>query len=143
MKKTFSAKKETVERNWQIIDLKGKVLGRAATLIADVLRGKNKPTFTHHVDTGDFVIAINAKEVKLTGNKEENKVYIKHTGFMGGIREINAKKQLEKDPTVIIKKAVKGMLPRGSLGRKQFSKFKVYADANHPHAAQKPQTLEL
>ncbi|MBU0506098.1 MAG: 50S ribosomal protein L13 [bacterium] len=141
--KSFYAKKDQVKKNWHVIDLQDRPVGRVATQIATILRGKDKPTFTPGVDMGDFVIAINAEKIKLTGNKLENKMYYKHTGWMGGLKEYSAKTKLEKDPTFIIKKAVKGMLPRGPLGRKQLKKLKVYVGAEHPHAAQKPQTREV
>ena len=141
--KSFYAKKETTEKKWHIIDLNDKVLGRAATQIAMILRGKTKPQFTPGVDTGDFVIAINAKKIKLTGNKLEDKMYYRHSGNMGGLKEINAQKQLEKDPRYIIQEAVKGMLPAGPLGRRQLKKLKIYAGHDHPHAAQQPKNLEL
>jgi large subunit ribosomal protein L13 len=141
--KSFYAKKDQAKLSWHVIDLQDKPVGRAATQIATILRGKDKPTFTPGVDMGDFVIVINAEKVRLTGNKLEDKMYYKHTGWMGGLKEYSAKTKLEKDPGFIIKKAVKGMLPRGPLGRKQLKKLKVYVGAEHPHAAQKPQTREI
>jgi len=141
--KTFSAKPHEVDRAWHIVDLEGKTVGRVATTIASVLRGKNKPIYTPHVDTGDFVIAINADKVVFTGNKLAKKTYYRHSGFPGGIREATADKQLERKPEDVINAAVRGMLPKGPLGRKMFKKFKVYAGAEHPHAAQQPQPLDV
>jgi large subunit ribosomal protein L13 len=141
--KTLSAKKEEVARRWYVVDAKGLVLGRLATRIASVLRGKHKPTFTPHVDTGDFVIVINADKVKLTGKKEEEKMYYDHTGWAGGIVERNAAKVREREPTAMIERAVGGMIPRGNLGKAVLSKLRVYASAEHPHAAQKPEPLPL
>jgi len=137
--KSYHAKSDDVEKKWHIIDLKDKVLGRVATQIADIIRGKDKPTFTPSADTGDFVIAINADHIKLTGNKLEKKKYYSHTRYFGGIKEITAKAQMKKDSTAIIIAAVKGMVPKGPLGRKQMKKLKVFAGSEHPHSAQKPQ----
>lgn len=136
--KSYHAKSDDVEKTWHIIDLKGKVLGRVATQIADIIRGKTKPTYTPSADTGDFVIAINADHIKLTGNKLEKKKYYHHTRWFGGIKEITAKAQMKKDSRALIVSAVKGMVPKGPLGRKQLKKLKVYAGAEHPHSAQKP-----
>ncbi len=141
--KTVSAKKEAVARKWYIVDAKGLVLGRMATRIATVLRGKHKTTYTPHVDTGDFVIVINADKVKLTGNKEEDKMYYDHTGWAGGIVERNAAKLREREPTAMVERAVAGMIPRGNLGNAVISKLRVYAAGEHPHAAQKPEPLPL
>ncbi len=141
--KTVSAKKEAVARKWYIVDAKGLVLGRMATRIATVLRGKHKTTYTPHVDTGDFVIVINADKVKLTGNKEEDKMYYDHTGWAGGIVERNAAKLCEREPTAMVERAVAGMIPRGNLGNAVISKLRVYAAGEHPHAAQKPEPLPL
>ena len=141
--KTFSAKASDVEHAWFVVDLEGKTVGRAATAIATVLRGKHKPTFTPHVDTGDFVIAVNADKVVFTGNKLSQKKYYRHTGYPGGIREISAADQLEKHPERVIFAAVRGMLPKGPLGRRILKKFKVYAGADHPHAAQQPSAMEV
>lgn len=138
---TQVAKKSAVNRSWFVVDLEGKVLGRAASEIARVLRGKHKPIYTPSVDTGDFVIVVNAEKLKLTGNKLADKQYYHHTGYPGGIRSINAAKLLEKKPEELIKKAVKGMLPKNKLGREMFRKLKVYAGSDHPHVAQKPQEL--
>lgn len=141
--KTFSAKAEEVKRNWVIVDLKDKVLGRAATQIANILRGKNKPTFTPHVDTGDFVVVINAEKVKLTGNKLRDKVYYKHTGYIGGMKIRTAGEILKRHPEELITHAVEGMLPGNRLSRQQIKKLKVYVGETHPHAAQVPQVYEL
>jgi large subunit ribosomal protein L13 len=138
---TQVAKKTAVNRSWYVVDLDGKVLGRAASEIARVLRGKHKPIYTPSVDTGDFVIVVNAEKLKLTGNKLADKQYYHHTGYPGGIRSITAAKLLEKKPEELVKKAVKGMLPKNKLGRQMFSKLKVYAGSDHPHAAQQPQEL--
>jgi large subunit ribosomal protein L13 len=140
---TKSAKKEEVQRGWFIVDAAEHVLGRMATRVASVLRGKHKAIYTPHVDTGDFVIVINADRVKLTGRKETDKMYYRHTGWVGGIIGETAADVRKHDATLIIKSAVKGMLPRGPLGRQMFSKLKVYVGAEHPHAAQKPQPLTM
>jgi large subunit ribosomal protein L13 len=140
---TQVAKKNEIKRSWFVVDLDGKVLGRAATEIARVLRGKHKPIYSPSVDTGDFVVVLNAEKVVLTGNKMADKMYHHHTGFPGGIRSINAEKLLVKKPEELIKKAVKGMLPKNKLGRQMFRKLKVYAGANHPHSAQQPKELAL
>jgi large subunit ribosomal protein L13 len=141
--KTFSAKPADAlkERVWWVIDAEGKPLGRLASLVATVLRGKNKPVFTPHVDTGDFVIVVNAKKVKLTGRKLEQKQYYRHSGEPGGFRSEAYGDLLERKPELPIQKAVKGMLPKNTLGRELLSKLKVYAGPDHPHAAQKPQPL--
>ena len=141
--KTFSAKPAEAlkERGWWVIDAEGKPLGRLASVIATVLRGKNKPTFTPHVDTGDFVIVVNAKKVKLTGRKLEQKLYTRHSGEPGGFRSEAYGALLERKPELPITKAVKGMLPKNVLGRELLTKLKVYAGPDHPHAAQKPQAL--
>jgi len=142
MKTTFP-KLEEVERQWYIIDAAGKPAGRLAAEVAKILRGKNKPTFTPHVDTGDFVIVINAEKVLLTGSKEEQKLYNHHTGYPGGMVSLKASTVREKDPTRIVASAVKGMCPKTRLGRKLFKRLKVYAGEEHPHGAQKPQVIEL
>jgi large subunit ribosomal protein L13 len=126
-----------------VLDATDKVLGRAASQVASVLRGKHKPTFTQHVDTGDFVIVVNAERIKLTGRKLDQKTYYRHTGYMGGIKETTVRRLLETKPERVFEAAVKGMLPKGPLGRKMFKKLKVYAGAEHPHAAQKPTTMEI
>lgn len=138
---TQIAKKSAVNRSWFVVDLDGKVLGRAASEIARVLRGKHKPIYSPSVDTGDFVIVVNAEKLTLTGNKLADKHYYHHTGYPGGIRSITAAKLLEKKPEELVKKAVKGMLPKNKLGRQMFGKLKVYAGSDHPHAAQQPKEL--
>ena len=140
---TVSLRDETIEREWFVVDLDGQTLGRAASRIAAVLRGKHKPTYTPNADCGDFVVVINAEKVKLTSNKLSTKVYNWHTGYLGGIRSITAAELLEKEPTALITKAVKGMLPSGPLGRTMFKKLKAYAGSEHPHTAQSPKTLDL
>ena len=137
--KTASAKPAEVDRAWLVIDAQDQVLGRVATRIATVLRGKHKPSFTPHVDTGDFVIVINADKVKLTGNKLEQKLYHRYSGHFGGLKSVPASEVIESDPERIFQQAVKGMLPKNKLGRQQLSKLKVYAGAEHPHQAQQPQ----
>jgi large subunit ribosomal protein L13 len=141
--KTISAKAEEVQRAWFVVDLDGMTVGRVATRIATVLRGKHKAIYTPHVDTGDFVIAINAEKVTFTGKKLHDKKYYRHSGYPGGLSEITAEQQLEKFPERVIEAAVKGMLPKGPLGRRMMKKFKIYAGPEHPHAAQQPQTLEV
>ncbi|MDX9708209.1 MAG: 50S ribosomal protein L13 [Trichloromonas sp.] len=140
---TQVAKESDIKRAWFVVDLEGKVLGRAATEIARVLRGKHKAIYTPSVDTGDFVVVVNADKVKLTGTKMADKVYYSHSGFPGGIRSITAEKLVAKKPEDLIKKAVKGMLPKNKLGRQMFRKMKVYAGAEHPHAAQQPKELVI
>ncbi len=140
---TFIAKDDSTTKKWYLIDLKGKVLGRAATEIAAILRGKDKATYTPHVDAGSFVIAINASQIKLTGSKLEKKKYYSHSGYIGGIKEITAEKLLAKKPEDLIKKAVKGMLPRNDLATNMLKKLKIYANAEHPHTAQNPTNYEL
>jgi len=141
--KTFIAKEHEVEKKWYLVDASDRILGRLATQIAMRLRGKHKPIFTPHADTGDFVIVINAGKVKLTGRKWTRKKYYRHTGYVGGLKEITAKKLLEKKPTDILRLAVRGMLPKNSLGRRQLKKLKIYAGPEHPHKAQQPETLEI
>jgi large subunit ribosomal protein L13 len=141
--KTYQAKKEELDYRWYLVDAEGKVLGRLATKLADLLRGKNKPTFTPHLDTGDFVIIVNAEKVSLTGKKMKDKIYYRHTGYPGGIKEMSAEKLLAKKPTEMIRMAVKGMLPKNSLGRQMLRKLKIYAGAKHPHEAQKPVSIEI
>jgi large subunit ribosomal protein L13 len=141
--KTVSAKKSEVQRKWFLVDANDVVLGRMASRIASVLRGKHKVMYTPHVDTGDFVIVVNAEKVKLTGNKEEDKVYYRHTGWQGHLKEATAARMREKHPEEIVEIAVKGMLPRGNLGRAMLKKLKVYRTAEHPHSAQKPEVLPL
>ena len=134
---------EEIEHNWRLVDAEGQVLGRMATRIADALRGKDKACFTPHLDTGDFVIVVNAEKVKLTGKKLKNKMYYRHSGYIGGLKTISAEDLLQKRPEQVIKAAVKGMLPKNSLARKMLSKLKIYAGPEHPHAAQMPVTMEL
>ena len=141
--KTFSAKPLEVTRKWYVIDADGATLGRLAVEAANILRGKNKPQFTPNVDTGDFVIVINAEKIAVSGNKETDKMYRSHSGFPGGFKEISFKDMMKKDPRRAIEKAVKGMLPHNTLGDEQFQKLKVYAGSEHPHAAQKPEVYEL
>lgn len=141
--KTFTAKPESVERDWYVVDANGKTLGRIATQIAARLRGKHKPEFTPHVDTGDYIIVINAEKVTVTGNKAKNKIYYSHTGFPGGIKEISFEKLIAKKPEMVLETAIKGMLPKGPLGRAMFRKLKVYAGAEHQHTAQQPQILDI
>jgi large subunit ribosomal protein L13 len=140
---TFVAKPETVTRDWYVVDAEGKTLGRLATEIASRLRGKHKPEYTPHVDTGDYIIVVNAEKVTVTGRKAQDKIYYSHTGYPGGIKEINFEKLIAKAPEMVIQKAVKGMLPRGPLGRAMFRKLKVYAGTEHQHAAQQPKQLEI
>jgi large subunit ribosomal protein L13 len=138
MNKTYSAKPLEVERKWYVIDAEGEILGRLATRVANILRGKNKPEYTPNVDTGDFVIVINADKVIVTGNKETDKMYYSHSGYPGGFKAASYKEMSEKFPTRALEKAVKGMLPHNTLGAQQFTKLKIYAGAEHPHEAQKP-----
>lgn len=141
--KSFIAKPHEVERKWYVVDAEGKTLGRVASQVATVLRGKNKPTFTPHVDCGDYVIVINAEKVEVTGKKRKEKVYKHHTGYPGGLRETTFDKLIAKKPEEIIRHAVKGMMPKGKLGRQMYKKLKVYAGPEHDHSAQKPEKLEF
>lgn len=141
--KTFSAKAATVKRDWYLIDATDKTLGRLSTEIARRLRGKHKAEYTPHVDTGDYIVVVNAEKVRVTGNKLTDKVYYKHTGYIGNMKSITLAQQLEKAPTRVIETAVKGMLPKNPLGRAMFKKLKVYAGPEHKHTAQQPQALEL
>ncbi len=141
--KTFVARPQEIERKWYLVDAKGKVLGRLASKIAMRLRGKHKPIFTPHTDTGDFVVVVNAEKVVLTGKKWDNKMYYRHSGYLSGLKVRSAKKMLETRPEEIIRHAVRGMLPKNSLGRRQLKKLKIYAGPDHPHQAQKPQVLEI
>ena len=141
--KTYQANAQDRERDWCVVDAEGKTLGRLATQIANVLRGKHKPTYTPHVDVGDFVIVVNAEKVAVTGDKREKKLYWRHSGYPGGIRSRTLGDLLEKRPEEVIRKAVKGMLPRNRLARQQLRKLKVYAGPEHPHQAQKPEQLEM
>lgn len=140
--KTYSAKPLEVERKWYVIDAEGKTLGRLAALAANMLRGKHKPQYTPHVDTGDFIIVINAEKVVVTGKKETDKMYYSHTGYPGGLKVTSFKDLVAKNPCAAIEKAVKGMLPHNTLGQEQFNKLKVYAGPNHPHQAQNPILLD-
>src|SRR4051812_49836811 len=141
--KTFVATPSTAERNWYVVDATGQTLGRLATQLADVLRGKRKPEYTPHVDTGDFIVVVNAEKISVTGNKLQDKRYYRHSGYPGGIKSRTLQEQLDRRPEEVIRHAVKGMLPRNRLARKQLTKLKVYAGPDHPHAAQKPQPLEI
>jgi large subunit ribosomal protein L13 len=141
--KTFSAKAETVQREWFVVDATDKTLGRLATEIASVLRGKHKPEYTPHVDTGDFIIVINAEKVRVTGAKTSDKMYYSHSGFPGGIKEISFEKLILRAPERVIEIAVKGMLPKNTLGRQMYRKLKVYAGDTHPHASQQPKELKI
>ncbi len=141
--KTFVAKEHEIEKKWHIVDAKDKILGRLATQIAIRLRGKDKPIFTPHADTGDFVIVINADKIRLTGKKWDNKFYYRHSGYIGGLKQTSAAKLRENKPEDIIRFAVRGMLPKTSLGRRQLKKLKIYAGPEHPHEAQKPEKWEI
>ena len=141
--KTYSAKKESVEHKWYVVDAEDKVLGRLASEVAKILRGKHKPIYTPHVDTGDHVIVINASKIHLTGKKLKDKMYYRHTGYPGGLRSDTAGELLAKKPEMLVEKAVKGMLPKNRLGRAMFKKLKVYTGEDHPHKAQGPVPLEL
>ena len=141
--KTYSANSETVKREWFVIDATDKVLGRLSTEIAHRLRGKHKPEYTPHVDTGDYIVVINAEKVRVTGNKENDKMYHHHTGYIGSLKSVNLAKMRASHPDRIIKHSVKGMLPKNSLGRAMFKKLKVYAGSSHEHAAQQPKPLEI
>ncbi len=140
---TFMANPQTVSRKWYVVDANGKTLGRLATEVASVLRGKNKPEFTPHVDTGDYVIVINAEKVTVTGKKLDNKVYAHHSGFIGGLKSVTLREMLADKPTLVIEKAVRGMLPKGTLGNAMYKKLHVYAGPEHPHTAQQPEVLEI
>lgn len=141
--KTYQAKKEELEHRWYLVNAEGQVLGRLAASLAKLLRGKHKPTYTPHLDTGDFIIVVNAEKVTLTGKKMKDKKYYHHTGYPGGIKEVSAEKLLARKPTEIIRMAVRGMLPKNSLGRQMLRKLKVYTGPKHPHEAQKPVSLEI
>jgi len=141
--KTYSAKASEIERQWYVVDAEGQTLGRLATRIADTLRGKRKAEFTHHVDTGDFVVVVNAEKIAVTGNKRTDKRYWRHSGYPGGIRSRSLNEMLERRPEDVIRKAVAGMLPRNRLARQQLRKLKIYAGPDHPHTAQKPEPLEI
>ncbi|WP_304639097.1 50S ribosomal protein L13 [Pseudomonas sp.] len=141
--KTFSAKPETVKRDWYVVDASGLTLGRLATEVASRLRGKHKPEYTPHVDTGDYIVIVNAEKVHVTGTKAQDKIYYSHSGFPGGIKSINFEKLIARAPERVIESAVKGMLPKNPLGRAMYRKMKVYKGAAHPHAAQQPQELKI
>ena len=139
--KSYMASPSTIERKWYVVDATGHTLGRLATEVANVLRGKNKPTYTPHIDTGDYVIVINADKIKVTGKKLDQKIYYNHSDYVGGMKETTLREKLNKKPEEVIELAVKGMLPKGPLGRQMFTKLHVYAGAEHAHAAQKPEVL--
>ena len=141
--KTYSAKAETVEHDWYVVDATDKTLGRLSTEIARRLRGKHKPVYTPHVDTGDYIVLVNAEKVNVTGNKRSDKMYYRHSGYPGGMKSMNFEKLIAHDPKRVIELAVKGMMPRNPLGRKMLGKLKVYAGAEHPHAAQQPKELSI
>jgi large subunit ribosomal protein L13 len=143
MQKTWNAKPGEIERRWYLVDAEGKTLGRLATQIADTLRGKGKPQYTPHVDTGDFVVVVNAEKISVTGKKLDEKIYYRHSGYPGGLKERPLREELRRRPTEVLRKAVKGMLPRNRLARRQITKLKIYAGPEHPHGAQKPETLEI
>lgn len=140
---TFSAKTEDIKRSWHVVDANGKTLGRLATVVASVLKGKNKPIYTRHVDTGDFVIVVNADKIHLTGKKLDQKVYYSHSGFPGGLKSITAGTLMKTKPEDVVKKAVEGMLPKTRLGKQMLSKLKIYAGDQHPHAAQQPAEMKI
>jgi large subunit ribosomal protein L13 len=141
--KSFIAKPHEVERKWYVVDAAGKNLGRLSTEVASILRGKKKPIYTPHVDTGDYVIIINAEKITVTGKKMENKIYKRHTGHPGGLREVTMEKLLAQKPEEVLKHSIRGMMPKGTLGRQMFGKLKVYAGPEHDHAAQKPEVLDI
>ena len=141
--KTWNAKPREVERRWYVVDAEGQTLGRLATQIADTLRGKRKPQYTPHVDTGDFVVVVNAEKIAVTGKKLDDKIYYRHSGYPGGLKSRTLREELDRRPTEVIRKAVKGMLPRNRLARAQLTKLKIYAGSEHPHEAQAPQPLKL
>ena len=140
---TFMANPQTVSRKWYVVDANGQTLGRLAAEVASVLRGKNKPEFTPHVDTGDYVIVINAEKVAVTGKKLDEKTYSHHSGFIGGLKSVTLREMLADKPTLVIEKAVRGMLPKGTLGNAMYKKLHVYAGPEHPHTAQQPEVLEI
>ena len=141
--KTWNAKPGELDRRWYLVDAEGQTLGRLATQIADTLRGKRKPRYTPHVDTGDFVVVVNAGKIAVTGKKLDDKVYYRHSGYPGGLKQRTLREELERRPTEVVRRAVKGMLPRNRLARAQLRKLKVYAGPEHPHEAQKPQPMEI
>jgi large subunit ribosomal protein L13 len=141
--KTYTAKPGEIERRWYVVDAEGQTLGRLATRIADTLRGKNKPQFTPHVDTGDFVVVVNAEKIAVTGKKLDEKIYYRHSGYPGGLKQRTLREQLDRRPTEVLRTAVKGMLPKNKLAARQLTKLKIYAGPEHPHTAQAPQPLEV
>jgi large subunit ribosomal protein L13 len=141
--KTYSAKTGEINREWYLVDADGKTLGRLATQIADRLRGKGKPQYTAHVDTGDFVVVVNAEKIAVTGNKLDNKMYYRHSGYPGGLKTRTLREQLDRRPTEVLRKAVKGMLPRNKLANQQITKLKIYAGPEHPHESQSPKPFEV
>jgi large subunit ribosomal protein L13 len=141
--KTYNAKPGEVERRWYVVDADGEILGRLATRIAETLRGKGKPQYTPHIDTGDFVVVVNCEKIAVTGNKLDEKMYHRHSGYPGGLRSRTLREELERRPTEVLRKAVKGMLPRNRLARAQINKLKIYAGPDHPHAAQAPEPLKV
>ena len=141
--KTFVAKEREVDKKWYLVDAEDKILGRLATEIATRLRGKHKPIFTPHADTGDFIVVVNAEKVALSGKKWDKKIYYRHSGYIGGLKEISARKLLEKKPEDVLRFAVRGMLPKNSLGRRQLKKLKIYVGPEHPHEAQQLEALEI
>lgn len=141
--KTISAREQDIQRNWYVVDAQGQTLGRLASQIATVLRGKHKPIYTPHVDCGDYVIVVNAEKIHVTGQKMTAKMYYRHSGYPGGLKQVSLRDQLQKFPIRVLEAAVRGMLPKNRLGRRMFKKLKIYAGPNHPHSAQKPQSLEF
>lgn len=141
--KTYVAKPQTVQRDWHVVDATDKTLGRLAAIVASRLRGKHKPEFTPHVDTGDHIVVVNAEKIRVTGNKMKDKMYYRHTGYIGNLKSISLEKQLQKHPERVIQTAVKGMLPKNPLGRAMFKKLHVYAGPEHPHQAQQPTALDI
>jgi large subunit ribosomal protein L13 len=141
--KTYVARPATIEKKWYVVDAQGKTLGRLATVVADVLRGKRKPIYTPHIDTGDFVVIVNAEKIVVTGKKPEQKMYYRHSGYPGGLKSESYAKLLARRPEEIVRRAVRGMLPHNRLGRAQLRKLKVYAGPEHPHTAQQPEVLEI
>jgi large subunit ribosomal protein L13 len=141
--KTYNAKPGEIARDWYVVDAEGQTLGRLATQIADVLRGKRKPAYTPHVDTGDFVVVVNAEKIQVTGTKLDNKMYYRHSGYPGGLKARPLREQLQRQPAEVLRKAVKGMLPKNRLARQQLGKLKIYAGPEHPHEAQAPKPFEL
>ena len=141
--KSFMSSPSTVERKWYVVDAEGKTLGRLASVVANVLRGKNKPTYTPHIDTGDYVIVVNAEKIQVTGKKLDQKIYYHHSEYVGGMKEATLREMMQKKPEFVITHAVKGMLPKGPLGRQMLKKLHVYAGPEHNHAAQKPETLDI